>query len=134
MELVSNPWLQSWQPTSAESNRVLRARLPRRLWAIKGRGGRGIPLRPRRPTRTNKGKNPFFIVGVDAVKDAVYARLLLTEPGPGAIHFPRRLDAHYFRQLTHERVVASFERGCLIRYNWQPMRDGERNEALDIFA
>ena len=63
----------------------------------KGRGGPGIPVWPRRPTRTNKGKIPLFIVGVDAVKDAVYARLKLTEPGPGAIHFPRRLDADYFR-------------------------------------
>jgi DNA replication protein DnaC len=65
-----------------------RTRLARRIWAIKGRGGPGIPVWPRRPTRTNKGKIPLFIVGVDAVKDAVYARLRLTEPGPGAIHFP----------------------------------------------
>jgi phage terminase large subunit GpA-like protein len=72
-----------------------RTRLARRIWAIKGRGGPGIPVWPRRPTRTKKGKIPPFIVGVDAVKDAVYARLRLrlTEPGPGAIHFPRRLDA-----------------------------------------
>lgn len=72
----------------------------------------------------------MFIVGVDAVKDAVFTRLRLAEPGPGAIHFPRRLDADYFRQLTAERVVTRFERGRLIR-SWQPKRDGERNEALD---
>jgi phage terminase large subunit GpA-like protein len=98
-----------------------------------GRGGPGIPIWPRRPTRTNKGKIPLFIVGVDAVKDAVYARLKLTEPGPGAIHFPRRLDADYFRQLTAERVVTRFEKGRPIR-SWQPKRDGERNEALDTFV
>ena len=108
-------------------------RLARRVWAIKGRGGPGIPVWPRRPTRTNKGKIPHFIVGVDAVKDAVYARLKLTEPGPGAIHFPRRLDADYFRQLTAERVVTRFEKGRPIR-SWQPKRDGERNEALDTFV
>ncbi len=95
-----------------------RTRLARRIWAIKGRGGPGIPVWPRRPTRTNKGKIPLFIVGVDAVKDAVYARLKLTEPGPGAIHFPRRLDADYFRQLTAERVVTRFEKGRPIR-SWQ---------------
>ncbi|MGC9420940.1 MAG: terminase gpA endonuclease subunit, partial [Rhodovulum sp.] len=110
-----------------------RTRLARRIWAIKGRGGPGIPVWPRRPTRTNKGKIPLFIVGVDAVKDAVYARLRLTEPGPGAIHFPRRLDADYFRQLTAERVVTRFERGRPIR-SWQPKRDGERNEALDTLV
>ncbi|WP_211110561.1 terminase gpA endonuclease subunit [Acuticoccus mangrovi] len=34
---------------------------------------------------------------------------------PGAIHFPRRPDADYFRQLTAERVVTRFERGRPIR-------------------
>jgi len=67
------------------------------------------------------------------VKDAVYARLKLTEPGPGVIHFPRRLDAGYFRQLTAERVVTRFEKGRPIR-SWQPKRDGERNEAFDAFV
>ena len=88
-----------------------RTRLARRVWAIKGRGGTGAPVWPRRPSRTNKGKIPLFIVGVDAVKDTLLARLKLTEPGPGAVHFPRRLDAEYFRQLTSERVVTRFEKG-----------------------
>jgi phage terminase large subunit GpA-like protein len=110
-----------------------RTRLARRIWAIKGRGGPGVPVWPRRPTRTNKGKIPLFLVGVDAVKDAIYARLKLAEPGPGAVHFPRRLDADYFRQLTAERVVTRFEKGRPIR-SWQPKRDGERNEALDTFV
>lgn len=110
-----------------------RTRLSRRVWAVKGRGGPGISVWPRRPTRSNRGRIPLFVIGVDAVKDAVYARLRLTEPGPGAIHFPRRLDANYFRQLTAERVVIRFERGRPIR-SWQPKRDGERNEALDTFV
>jgi len=110
-----------------------RTRLARRIWAIKGRGGPAVPVWPRRPTRTNKGKIPLFIVGVDAVKDAVYARLKFVEPGPGTIHFPRRLDADYFRQLTAERVVTRFQKGRPIR-SWQLKRDGERNEALDTFV
>ena len=57
----------------------------------------------------------------------------MSQPGPGAIHFPRRLDADYFRQLTAERVVTRFEKGRPIR-SWQPKRDGERNEALDTFV
>ncbi len=110
-----------------------RTRLNRRIWAIKGRGGPGVPVWPRRPTRTNKGKIPLFIVGVDSVKDAVYARLKLIEPGPGFVHFSRDRDAEYFRQLTAERVVTRFEKGRPIR-SWQPKRDGERNEALDTFV
>lgn len=106
-----------------------RTRLHRRIWAIKGRGGPGIPLWPRRPTRT-KGKVPLFLIGVDAAKDALFARLRLSEPGPGYLHFPAERDAEFFRQLTAERVVTRFERGRPIRL-WQPRRDGERNEALD---
>lgn len=106
-----------------------RTRLHRRIWAIKGRGGPGIPLWPHRPSRT-KGKAPLFVIGVDAAKDALFARLRLTEPGPGVLHFPMERDAEFFRQLTAERVVTRFERGRPIRL-WQPRREGERNEALD---
>jgi phage terminase large subunit GpA-like protein len=106
-----------------------RTRLHRRVWGIKGRGGPGIPLWPRRPTRT-KGKVPLFVIGVDAAKDALFARLRLAEPGPGYMHFPAERDAEFFRQLTAERVVTRFERGRPIRL-WQPRREGERNEALD---
>jgi phage terminase large subunit GpA-like protein len=109
-----------------------RTRLARRIWAIKGRGGPGVPVWPRRPTRV-RGKVPLFIVGVDAVKDALYARLRLTEPGPGAVHFGKALDADYFRQLTAERVVTRFDKGRPVR-SWQMKRDGERNEALDTFV
>lgn len=106
-----------------------RTRLHRRVWGIKGRGGPGVPLWPRRPSRT-KGKAPLFIVGVDAAKDALFVRLKLAEPGPGALHFPMERDAEFFRQLTAERVVTRFARGRPIRL-WQPRREGERNEALD---
>ena len=110
-----------------------RTRLNRRIWAIKGRGGMGVPVWPRRPTRSNKGKIPLFIVGVDAVKDALFARLKLVEPGPGFVHFSRDRDAEYFRQLTSERVVTRFLKGRPIR-SWQPKREGERNEVLDTFV
>jgi len=110
-----------------------RTRLARRIWAIKGRGGPAIPVWPRRPSRSNKGKIPLFIVGVDAVKDALFARLKLSEPGPGTIHFGSDRDADYFRQLTAEKVVTRYERGRPIRM-WQPKREGERNEALDTMV
>lgn len=106
-----------------------RTRLHRRVWGIKGRGGPGISLWPRRPSRT-KGKVPLFVIGVDAAKDALFARLRLAEFGPGYLHFPVDRDAEFFRQLTSERVVTRFDRGRPIRL-WQPRRDGERNEALD---
>lgn len=109
-----------------------RTRLARRIWAIKGRGGAGVPVWPRRPTRI-KGKVPLFIVGVDAVKDVLFARLRLTENGPSFVHFSVERDMEYFRQLTAERVVTRFERGRPIR-SWQLCCEGERNKALDTFV
>jgi phage terminase large subunit GpA-like protein len=110
-----------------------RTRLGRRIWAIKGRGGPGIPVWPRRPTKSNKGKIPLFIVGVDSVKDALFARLRLTEAGPGTVHFGLERDVEYFRQLTAEKVVTRYERGRPIRM-WQLKREGDRNEALDTMV
>ncbi|CAK0761766.1 hypothetical protein WCLP8_3340003 [uncultured Gammaproteobacteria bacterium] len=60
----------------------------------------------------------------------LFARLKLTEPGPGRIHFSKDRDAEYFRQLTSERVVTRYERGRPVR-SWQMKREGDRNETLD---
>ena len=106
-----------------------RNRQDRRVWAIKGRGGMGVPIWPRRPSRNNKGRVPLFIVGVDACKEAIYARLRLKEPGPGYCHFPHDRDGEWFHQLTSERITTRFHRGRPIR-EWKK-RDGDRNEALD---
>ncbi|MBF0137477.1 MAG: phage terminase large subunit family protein, partial [Magnetococcales bacterium] len=106
-----------------------RNRQDRRVWAIKGRGGMGVPIWPRRPSRSNKGRVPLFIVGVDAAKEAIHSRLRLKDPGPGCCHFPVTRDADWFRQLTAERVTTRFHRGRPIR-EWKK-RDGDRNEALD---
>ena len=106
-----------------------RARQGRRIWAIKGRGGMGVPIWPRRPSKNNKGKVPLFIVGVDACKEAVYARLHLEEAGPGYCHFPMKRDVEYFKQLTAESVVTRYHKGRPIR-EWKK-KDKDRNEALD---
>jgi phage terminase large subunit GpA-like protein len=99
------------------------------VWAIKGRGGIGVPIWPRRPSRNNKGRVPLFLLGVDAAKEAIYARLRLREPGPGYCHFPQDRDGEWFRQLTAERIITRYHRGRPIR-EWKK-RDGDRNEALD---
>ena len=52
----------------------VRHRLRRRVWGIKGRGGQGVPVWPRRSSRGRSGA-PLFIVGVDAIKDTLAARL-----------------------------------------------------------
>lgn len=107
-----------------------RPRQGRRIWAVKGKGGPGVPIWPRRPSRNNKGKVPLFLVGVDAAKEAIYARLRLTEPGPGTMHFPAERDPEWFRQLTAETCVVRYSKGRPVR-EWQK-RSGRRNEALDL--
>jgi phage terminase large subunit GpA-like protein len=106
-----------------------RPRQGRRVWPIKGRGGMGVPLWPRRPSRNNKGRVPLFLIGVDTAKEALYARLKLEEPGPGYCHFPMQRDAEYFRQLTAEAVRTKYQKGRPIR-EWFK-KDHQRNEALD---
>ncbi|MBF0463228.1 MAG: phage terminase large subunit family protein [Magnetococcales bacterium] len=106
-----------------------RTRQDRRIWAIKGVGGMGVPIWPRRSSRNNKGRVPLFAIGVDAAKESIYSRLRLKEPGPGYCHFPLDRDAEWFRQLTAEKVTTRFNKGRPIR-EWIK-KSHDRNEALD---
>jgi phage terminase large subunit GpA-like protein len=100
----------------------------RRIWAIKGGAGKR-PIWPKRPSKANKGRVSLFTIGVDAAKEAIYARLKKTGSGPGAMHFPMDRDAQYFEQLTAERIRTRYVKGFPQRFWWKP--DGRRNEALD---
>lgn len=111
--------------------RYARDRAGRRVWPIKGMGGVGVPVWPKRPPRgaaAGKIGRPY-VVGVDAAKEIVTARLRLAEPGPGFCHFPVGRDLDYFRQLASERIVRTWRRGVAIR-EWRK-DPGVRNEALD---
>lgn len=108
------------------------SRWGRHVWAIKGKGGQGVPIWPRRPSKT-KLNVPLFLVGVDNGKDTLAARLRNVEPGPGCIHFPADREASYFEQLTAEHVITRYSMGRPKRA-WLPKRDGARNEALDTFV
>lgn len=70
------------------------------------------------------------MVGVDAGKDAVYARLKIREPGPGFCHFPKGRDPQYFEQITAEVVQTKYIKGFPSRVYVLP--GGKRNEALDL--
>lgn len=107
-----------------------RPRQGRRIWAIKGRGGTGVPVWPRQPSRNTKGAAPVYIVGVDALKEATYARLRIAEPGPGYCHFPAGRSMTYFEQLTVERVRTRYHKGYPRREWINP--SGKPNEALDL--
>ncbi len=108
--------------------RFTKDRVRRRIHAIKGVGGPGRPVWPRYASKVSKGKINLFLVGVDAAKDAVYARLKIREPGPGYCHFPKR-EPKYFEQLTAEVVQTKYVKGFPTRVYVLP--SGVRNEALD---
>lgn len=110
-----------------------KARLGRRIWAVKGEsaqhGQRNPVWPPKRPSsRTKKSFRPI-ILGVNAAKDVIRGRLGLTEPGAGYMHFPADRDAGYFAQLTSERSITK-QVGAR-RYRVWELPSGRANEALD---
>lgn len=106
-----------------------RQRQNRRIWAIKGRGGPGIPAWPKRPPKPKKGNAPLFIIGVDAIKHTFLSRLRIDEPGPGYCHFPQERDLDYYRGITAEKPIKVYKNG-IAKIKWVPV-SGARNEPLD---
>ncbi|MEX3639906.1 terminase gpA endonuclease subunit [Paraburkholderia sp. BR14320] len=110
-----------------------KARIGRRIWAIKGesaRGGERNPVWPaKRPTSRSKKTYRPVILGVNAAKDTIRLGLLLEAPGPGYMHFPADRDIGYYAQLTAERIVVKEMGGK--RYRVWELPRGRANEALD---
>ncbi len=103
-----------------------RDRYNRRVYATKGRAGES-PIWPRKPSRKNQ--TPFFMIGVDAAKTAIYDRLKIRDPGPGYCHFPIGRDLEYFEQLTAEKKYTRYHNG-FPRQEWRKPANA-RNEGLD---
>lgn len=71
----------------------------------------------------------LWYVGTDTAKDLVYGRLMVTQPGPGYVHFSKDLPPEFYVQLTAEsRVPQKTSRG--IEYKWVNTKRA-RNEVLD---
>jgi len=112
-----------------------RARRPK-VFALKGAS---TPNRPviSLPTKQDidyagqkiKGGVELYPIGTDVAKGTIYNRLKLTEPGPGFCHFPIGLDEEFYRQLSAEKVVTSFNRDGFPVKRWVKTR--ERNDVLD---
>ncbi|MEN4984001.1 phage terminase large subunit family protein [Acinetobacter modestus] len=110
-----------------------KARINRRIWAIKGesaRNGQRSPVWPtKKPTsRTKKSFRPI-ILGVNTAKDQIRRRLHIEQSGPGYMHFPVSRDLGYFQQLLAERLMTKTLNGQTFRV-WS-LPAGRANEALD---
>lgn len=110
-----------------------KARLGRRVWAIKGeaaRMGQRSPVWPtKRPSSRTKSTFRPVIIGVNTAKDVILTRLHLEQPGPGYMHFPAGRDLAWFSQLIAERSVRKEAHGQRFRV-WE-LPPGRANEALD---
>jgi phage terminase large subunit GpA-like protein len=111
-----------------------KARLGRRVWAVKGesaRGGARSPVWPtKRPSSRNKSSFRPVIIGVNAAKDVIRNRLHLERPGPGYMHYPADRDINFFAQLVAERSATKVVNGQKFRV-WE-LPPGRANEALDL--
>lgn len=116
---------------TTEVYRFTKAREYRRVYAIKGRGGQGIPL-VGKPVRNNRIGAVRFDLGVDSGKATVMSRIKIEEEGPGYCHFPRDqqrgYDLEYFRGLLSERLKYEYRNGK-VKVSWDQIY--ERNEPLD---
>ena len=111
--------------------RYCAARKRFRVWAIKGVGGPGRLVWPKRPGRASKLRVDLWLIGVDTIKDVIYGRLKrVTEPGPGYFHFSADTDEAFFEQLASETIVHRMVQGRRVRM-WKPRASGIRQEGLD---
>lgn len=120
--------------------RHCRERLQRRVFAIKGVGGDGVPY-TKPPTKVKIvvngqtiGQTWLYSLGVDAGKADIMAALKVQEAGPKYCHFPKGseqgYDLAFFNGLLSEKMVMKTERGRT-RWAWEKIPGHERNEALD---
>lgn len=77
----------------------------------------------------------LYTLGVDAGKEDIQNRLVISEPGEGYCHFPsnggRGYTTTYYKGLFSERKVTKKVRGA-IKEVWVK-KSGIRNEPLDLF-
>lgn len=116
-----------------------KARLARRIWAIKGaseQDGVRNPVWPtKRPSRRNKAAFRPVVIGGNTARDAIRNRVAMEQtpalglPLPGYMHFPDDRDVGYFQQLLADRIEVKQVGHRTIRIWVTPA--GRANEAAD---
>ena len=99
-----------------------------RVHASKGVGGAGRPA-VGRASKSNSARVPVMPIGVNTLKETLFARLRNVDFGPGYWHIPDFFDQEWCYQLTAEKAVKRFSKG-IPRIEYIKMRP--RNEALDL--
>lgn len=117
-------------------------RIGKRVFAVKGKGGEGIPyISPPSKVKIVKedakgrkvvtGKAYLYIIGVDSGKEKIMSSLKVQEPGARYYHFPKQeekgYDSNYFRGLLSEKMTYKNR-----KWQWEKLPGHERNEPLDM--
>ena len=108
----------------------------RRIFAIKGQGGSGIPL-VYKIYRSKNENAAVFILGVDSGKSTIMGRLKVPQRGDGYCHFPsnenKGYDRIYFKGLISEKLVKRKVKGQ-IKVGWEKISTSntKRNEPIDL--
>lgn len=118
---------------TTEAYKFCKPREHRRIFAIKGKGGMGIPL-VGKVSRNNRERVALFTIGVDTGKETIITRLKTEFEGPGYCHFPinaeKGYDEAYFKGLTSEKRVIKYSKGRP-KIEWIK-KSNVRNEPLDL--
>ncbi len=106
----------------------------RRIYAVKGKGGKDVPF-VGKATRNNREKAALFTLGVDAGKEVLMTRLKVEyEDKPGYCHWPiekeKGYDSVYFEGLCSEKRVIKYYKGRP-KIEWVK-KSSVPNEPLDL--
>ena len=116
-----------------------RIRQPKRVFAIKGKGGENVPYISAKPSKVVVNGNSkkmawLYVLGVDAGKTAIMSNLKVETPGASYCHFPRGeergYDDYFFNCLLSERLVLTKTKTGN-KFVWEKIPGHNRNEALD---
>jgi phage terminase large subunit GpA-like protein len=133
---ISLTFVDSGGHFTQEVYAACRERQNKKVFAVKGKGGDGIPFTA--PPRQTKividgkyiGQCWIYIIGVDAGKQLIMDSLRVKEPGAKYCHFPKNdglgYDVEYFKGLISERLTYKNN-----RWVWEKIPGHERNEPLD---
>lgn len=105
------------------------------IFALKGSSEPSAPPIPKRePKKHRSYRLRLYLLGTNALKDTIFARLKLTEAGPGYLHFPRRdgYDQEYFEGLTSEVKKPKYKPRSHVQIGYVYEKTRDRNEPLDL--
>lgn len=137
---ISMTFVDSGGHKTQDVYRECKKRINKRVFAIKGQGGEGIPY-TKPPSKVKimlngraVGQTWLYSIGVDSGKADIMNNLKVQEVGAKYCHFPKEsskgYDLTYFNGLLSEKMVQRTEKGRT-RWAWVKIAGHERNEPLD---